>query len=79
MPQAIGLSDGVWAVVLERELALSHVCGGRSTVTIRAAPSLTVISLPIGCSAFGGGGSNTLPPYHQAEEEFETRDSFLAL
>ena len=30
MPQAIGLSDGVWAVVLVRELALSQVCrGGR--------------------------------------------------
>ena len=77
MPQAIGLSDGVWAVVLERELALSQVCRGRSTVTIRAAPPLTVISLSMGCSAFGG--SITLPPYYQAEEEFETRDSFLAL
>ena len=77
MPQAIGLSDGVWAVVLERELALSQVCRGRSTVTIKAAPPLTVISLPMGCSAFGG--SITLPPYYQAEEEFETRDSFLAL
>ena len=61
MPQTIGLSDGVWAVVLERELALSQVCRGRLTVTIRAAPLLTVISLPMGCSAFGG--SITLPPY----------------
>ena len=26
--QAIGLSDEVWVVVLERELALSQVCGG---------------------------------------------------
>ena len=31
----------------------------------------------MGCSAFRG--SITLPPYYQAEEEFETRDSFLAL
>ena len=49
-----------------------------STVTIRAAPPLTVISLPMGCSAFGGG-SITIPPYYQTEGEFKTRDSFLAL
>ena len=51
---------GFGGVVLERELALSQVCRGRSTVTIRAAPPLTVISLSMGCSAFGGsafGGS----------------------
>ena len=77
MPQAIGVSDGVWAVALERGLILSQVCGGKSTVTIRAEPPLTIISLPMGCSAFGG--SITLPPYYQAEEEFETKDSFLAL
>ena len=50
---------------------------GRSTVTIRAAPSLTVISLLMGCSAFGG--CTTQPPNYQAEEEFETRDSFFDL
>ena len=55
MQQTIGLSDAIWAVVLERELALSQVCvGGRSTVTIRAASPLTVISLPMGCSPFRG-------------------------
>ena len=68
---------GFGGVVLERELALSQVCRGRSTVTIRAVPPLTVISLSMGCSAFGG--SITLPPYYQSEEEFQTRDSFLAL
>ena len=60
MQQAIGLSDEVLGVVLERELALSQVCRGLSTVTIRTAPPLTVISLSMGCSAFGG--STTLPP-----------------
>ena len=77
IPQAIGLSNGVWAVVLEKELALSQMCGGWLTVTIRAAPPLTIISLPMGCSDFRG--SITLPPYYQAEEEFEIRASFLAL
>ena len=50
---------------------------GQSTITIRAASPLTVISLSMGCSDFRG--SITLPPYYQAEEEFETRDLFLAL
>ena len=76
MPRAIGLSNGVWVVGLERELALSQVSWGQSTVTIRAALPLT-ISLPMGGSAFGG--SITLPPYYQVEEEFETMDSFLVL
>ena len=69
MPQAIGLSDGVWAVVLERELALSQVCvcvcvGGRSTVTIRAAPPVTVMSLPMCCSTFIRRRSNLKHSFH---------------
>lgn len=77
MPQAIGLSDGVWAVALETKLDLSQVCKGRPTLTITATSPLSIISLPMGCTAFGT--PITLPPFYQAEERFESRDSFLAL
>ena len=36
MPWAIGLSDGVWTVELEKELDLSRVYRGKSTVIMRA-------------------------------------------
>ena len=71
MPQATSLSDGVWAVALERKLAQE-----RPTLTIKATPPLTIISLPMGFTAFGK--SITLPPFYQAEEKFESRGSFLA-
>ena len=77
MPQAISLSDEVWPVALERKLDLSQVCLGRPTLTIKATPPLTIISLPMGCMAFRK--SITLPPFYQAGEKFESRDSFLAL
>ena len=73
MPQAISLPDGMWA--LERKLDLSQVCQGRPTLTIKATPPSTIISLPMGCMAFGK--SITLPPFYQVEEKFKSSDSFL--
>ena len=35
IPRAISLSSGVWAVIPEKELDLSQICRGKSTVTIR--------------------------------------------
>ena len=76
MQRVIGLSDGVWAVVLERELALSQVWGAVDSNHKSSAPSDLSVYLRVAQLL---GGSITLPPYYQAEEEFETRDSFLAL
>ena len=67
IPRAIGLSDGVWIVVLKKELDVSQY-REKSTVIIRATCPLTVISLPMGCAAFEE--SITLAPYYQAEEKF---------
>ena len=35
LPQAISISDGVWAVVIQRELELSKVCEGKPTKTLK--------------------------------------------
>ena len=62
LPRAISVSDGVWAVATQREIELSRVCEGKATKTIKIAPPLTMVELPLGCSAFGV--SMTLPPYY---------------
>lgn len=74
LPQAISVSDGVWAVATQGEIELSMVCESKTTTTIRAMPPLTMVELPLGCSAFGT--SMSLPPYYQAEEKFERKKSF---
>lgn len=58
-------------------MELSRMCEGKLTSTIKVEPLLATISLPMGCSAFGE--SLTLPSYYQAEEKYETSDSFLFL
>ena len=37
-PQAISISDGVWAVTTQREIDLSMVCDGKTTRTIKVIP-----------------------------------------
>ena len=77
LPQAISISDGVWAVATQREIDLSMVCDGKTTQTIKVIHPLTMVELPLGCSAFGM--SMSLPPYYQAEERFEEKKSFSKL
>ena len=77
LPQAISICDGVWAVATQREIDLSMVCEGKTTQTIKVIPPLTMVELPLGCSAFGI--SMSLPPYYQAEEKFEKKMSFSKL
>ena len=77
LPQAISISDGVWAVATLTEIELSMVCDGKTTKTIKVIPPLTMIELPLGCSAFGM--SMSLPPYYQAEEKFEKKRPFVKL
>ena len=52
LPQAISISDGVWAVATQKEVELSMVCDGKTTKT-KVIPLLTMVELPLGCSAFG--------------------------
>ena len=73
LPQAISISDGVWAVATQREIDLSMVCEEKTTQTIK----VTMVELPLGCSAFGM--SMSLPPYYQAEEKFEKKKAFSKL
>lgn len=75
LPQAISISDGVWAVATQRPIDLSKVCGDEPTRTLKVSPPLSLVELPLGCSAFGV--SISLPPYYQAEEKYEERDSLI--
>ncbi len=69
MPQAIGLSDGVWAVVLERELAL---CVGAVDSNHKCSAPSDYYQFAYELLSFRGVGSITLLPYYQAEGERET-------
>lgn len=77
LPQAISVSDGVWAVATQKHISLSRVCGGESTRTLRIRPPLSLVSLPMGCSAVGV--SISLPPYYQMEERYEEKDSLIEM
>ena len=50
---------------------------GEADTNHQSHPPLTIISLPMGCTAFGK--SITLPLFYQSEEKFESSDSILAL
>ena len=75
LPQAVAISDGIWAVAVRREIGLSKVCEGKETKGITISPPLSIIKLSLGCSAFGE--TLSLPPFYQAEEEFEESKSLL--
>lgn len=77
LPNAIRITDGAWAIAAKDELELSQVCTGKPPKTIKISPPLTTLQVPLGCGVYGG--AITLPPYYQAEEKFETSDSFLPL
>lgn len=77
LPQAISVSDGVWAVATQKPISLSRVCEGQSTRTLRVKPPLSLLKLPLGCSAFGI--SISLPLYYQVEEKYEEKYSIIEL
>ena len=77
LPQAISVTDGIWALATQTEFALSEVCEGKPTKTVKVIPPLAMIKLPLGCSAFGT--SVSLPPYYQAVEKFEETESISDL
>ena len=77
LPKAIRITDGVWAIASRDESEVSQVCTGKSPKEIKISPPLTTLQVPLGCGVYGG--TITLPPYYQAEEKFETSDSFLPL
>ena len=63
LPKAVNIADGIWAVAIQCEIALSRVCEGKPTQTIRILPPLTMVELSLGCLAFRA--SMSLPPYYQ--------------
>lgn len=77
LPQAISVADGIWAVAVEERIELSKVCDEKKTKSVKVKPPLTLVKLPLGCSAFGT--SIVLPPFYQAEEKFELRDNVREL
>ena len=69
--------DGICAIATQVGLELSEICKGSPTRTIKLIPRVSLIELPMGCSA--SRISIFLPPHYQTKEKFEEKKPLVTL